>query len=248
MFKPKSQRVKILSKRFKNHIDYLEELFEGNVSMYIDYANVRPWANKLQWNIDLQRLKTFFNSFDNILSVRCYDGILDGDKRSEKEGKRKKKVFKEGFVTKPVKIMRQSIDYTSISPDSKDLLQKFVRSCLLRKYSFETVEFLNKKFEEMNKLGEFYIEDRKCNFDVEISVDMMLDFERGNIDTFVLWSGDSDFYVPIEKLLLAGKKVILFATARKVSYELQTLKEKGLIIFDIKRIREFICWKKQIKS
>jgi len=75
---------------------------------------------------------------------------------------------------------------------------------------------------------------------------MMLDFERGNIDTFVLWSGDSDFYDPVNKLLKNTKKVVLFATARKVSKELNSLGNEGLVIFDIQRIREFICWKKQI--
>ncbi|MDD4358916.1 MAG: NYN domain-containing protein [Candidatus Pacebacteria bacterium] len=90
------------------------------------------------------------------------------------------------------------------------------------------------------------MEDRKCNFDVEIGRDMLLDYERNNIDTFVLWSGDSDFYEPIKQLLEDKKKVILFATARKVSSELNELKKQGLFIYDIQNIRSFICYKKQI--
>lgn len=62
------------------------------------------------------------------------------------------------------------------------------------------------------------------------------------------WSGDSDFADPLEKLLKAGKNVFLFATARKVSKELSALREKGLIIFDIQKIRNFICWKREIQS
>lgn len=98
----------------------------------------------------------------------------------------------------------------------------------------------------MNKKGELYIEDRKCNFDVEIGVDMLLDFERNGTGTYVLWSGDSDFADPVRKLLQAGKKVVLFATARKVSRELSGLREEGLVIFDIQKIRQFICWKKEL--
>ncbi len=246
MFKPKSLRIEKLAEQLSKHIDVLDNLLSNNVVVYIDYANVRPWSDKLGWNIDLKRLKTFLNCFDNIQSIRLYDGTLEGDKKFEKLSKQKTKIFKKGFITKPVKIMRQSIDFSSIKPNSSDLLEKFIRKCLLREYKLETVEYLNQRFKEMNKNGRYYIEDRKCNFDVEIGTDMMLDFERGNIDTFVLWSGDSDFYDPVNKLLKNTKKVVLFATARKVSKELNSLVNEGLVIFDIQRIREFICWKKQI--
>jgi len=50
------------------------------------------------------------------------------------------------------------------------------------------------------------------------------------------------------KLLKAGKKVFLFATARRVSRELSELRKEGLVIFDIQKIRNFICWNKEIKS
>jgi len=246
MFKPRSARLEELGKKLFQHIDALEGLLLGNVGVYIDYANVRPWATKLGWNIDLKRLKVFLSSFDNIKTIKFFDGSLDGDEKSEKAKKEKAEIFKLGFVTKPVKIMRQSIDFSSIKPNSPDLLEKFIRRCLLREYKLETIEYLNERFKEMNKNGIYYIEDRKCNFDVEIGTAMMLDFERGAIGTFILWSGDSDFFDPIDKLLSAGKKVALFATARKVSKELNGLQEKGLTIFDIQRIREFICWKSQI--
>lgn len=246
MFKPKSERVENLGKKFARQIQFLENILQDNVGIYIDYANVRPWAVKLQWNIDLHRLKVFLSSFDNIKIIKFFDGTLDGDKKTEKAKEERERIFKQGFVTKPVKIMKQFIDYTSIKSNSSDLLEKFIRKCLLREYKLEAVEYLNERFKEMNQNGKYYIEDRKCNFDVEIGTAMMLDFERQTIDTFVLWSGDSDFHDPIDKLLSAGKKVILFATTRKVSAELNSLQTKGLFIFDIQKIREFICWKSQI--
>lgn len=43
-----------------------------------------------------------------------------------------------------------------------------------------------------------------------------------------------------------AKKVILFATARVVSSELNELKSKGLFILDIKKIKDFICWKREL--
>ena len=194
MFTSKTIRIKKIAKVNSDSIKQLEGLFKGNTNVYIDYANVRPWAFKLGWNIEFKRLRQFLRSFDNIGDINIYDGTLEGDKNSEKSCEEKRLVFKDGFKTKPVKIMKHSIDYTSIKSTATDLLEQFIRRCLIRKYDIETIEFLNLKFKDMNNKGKFFIEDRKCNFDVEIGVDMLMDFERNDITTYVLWSGDSDFY------------------------------------------------------
>jgi hypothetical protein len=141
-----------------------------------------------------------------------------------------------------------SIDASSISPDSTALLDQFIRRALIKKYEIATIEYLNERFEDMNRKGEFFIEDMKCNFDVEIGIDMLLDCERNSAETFVLWSGDSDFADPIKKLLAVGKRVFLFATARKISKELAALTNDGLIIFEIQKINKFICWNDEIEN
>lgn len=43
-----------------------------------------------------------------------------------------------------------------------------------------------------------------------------------------------------------GKRVFLFATTGRISYELNDLRQKGLEIYDIRKIRDFICWKKEM--
>lgn len=245
MFTPKTERIESLVANKATVIAELERLFDGSVRIYIDYANVRPWSTRLGWHVDLKRLKQFLDSFNTIEAVNFYGGYLAGDERSEQEIK---DVEQHKYIvrTKPVKIMQFPIDVSSIPADSTALLDQFIKRSLLRRYEVSTVEYLNERFKDLNKKGEMYIEDRKCNFDVEIGVDMLLDFERNGTDTYVLWSGDSDFADPIRKLLQAGKKVVLFATARKVSRELSELRAEGLVIFDIQKIREFICWKKEL--
>lgn len=247
MFKPKTEKIEEIAKEKISVIRQMELFFGDSARIYIDYANVRPWSDKLGWHIDLKRLKQFLDSFDAIEDINFYSGYLKGDRRSEKEIK---EVESRKYVvrTKPVKVMRFPIDASSISRDSTTLLDQFIRRALLRKYEVKTIEYLNDCFVDMNRKGEYFIEDRKCNFDVEIGVDMLLDFERDEADSFILWSGDSDFADPVEKLLQAGKKVVIFATARKVSKELSALREKGLVIFDIQKIRNFICWKKELDS
>lgn len=246
MFTPKTERIENIAKDKQEVIEQLESIFATKTRVYIDYANVRPWSEKLGWHIELKRLKQFLDSFDTIEAVNFYNGYLAGNERSEKE-KTEAEDNKYFLRTKPVKIMRLSIDTSSVLPDSTVLLSQFVRRALLKKYEITTIEYLNERFKDMNKRGEYFIEDMKCNFDVEIGVDMLIDCERNSAGTFVLWSGDSDFADSVEKLMSAGKKVILFATARKVSKELSGLVDKGLMIFDIQKIRDFICWKKELE-
>jgi len=246
MFEPKTDRIKELAKKYPNRIKELMGIFDKKTNIYIDFANVIRWQDKLKWHIDLKRLKQFFDSFDTINLVKFYSGTLVGNIASEKfiEDIRS---MKYDVHTKPVKIMNLSIDVSSIPIDSPILLRDFIRKPLLAKFDLETIEYLNKKLKELNDKGIKFIEDLKCNFDVEIGRDMLLDYEKNGIENFVLWSGDSDFADPINQLLNDGKKVILFATARKVASELNELKKKGLLIFDIQKIRNFICWKKEIK-
>ncbi|PIR70422.1 MAG: hypothetical protein COU46_01625 [Candidatus Niyogibacteria bacterium CG10_big_fil_rev_8_21_14_0_10_42_19] len=247
MFSPKTEKIKQIAEENKKAVEQVEHLFGSSARIYIDYANVRPWSIKLNWHIDLKRLKQFLDSFDAVEVINFYGGYVEDDEQSKKEIEAVENL-KYVVRTKPVKILRFSIDVSSISADSTALLKPFIRKALLRKYEVSTIEYLNDRFVDMNKKGEIIIEDRKCNFDVEMGSDMLIDSERNNAEVFILWSGDSDFSDPAKKLLEAGRKVVIFATARKVSKELSDLREKGLVIFDIQKIRNFICWKKEIQS
>lgn len=245
MFTPKTERIKQIVEYKQDVITQLESIFTQKTRMYIDYANVRPWSVKLGWHIDIKRLKQFLDSFDTIDVINFYNGYLLGNERSEKE-KIEVEENKYSLRTKPVKIMTMSIDATSVLPDSTVLLDQFIRKALLKKYEMGTIEYLNERFKDMNDKGEYVVEDMKCNFDVEIGVDMLIDCERNTAETFILWSGDSDFVDSIEKLMSVGKKVILFGTSRRISKELSALSNKGLMIFDIQKIRDFICWKREL--
>lgn len=58
----------------------------------------------------------------------------------------------------------------------------------------------------------------KCNFDVEITMDLLEDFE--SISGIVLFSGDSDFYAPLKKLKQKDKKVYIIGVRGQTSKEL----------------------------
>ena len=246
MFKPKTERIKRLAEKYADRVTELDRVFNGPTYVYIDYANVRPWSDKLGWHVDLKRLKQFFDSFDTIRSTKLYHGTLIGDPESERFIREARDDLGYEVKTKPVKIMRLPINVSSIPLNSPDILKNFIRMPLLRNLKLEAVEYLNNQLRDLNTRGQTYLEDRKCNFDVEIGRDILLDFGQQRVECFVLWSGDSDFADPLDQLLADGKKVYLFATARKVSSELNALRGKGLFIYDIQKIRDFICWKKEM--
>ena len=148
--------------------------------------------------------------------------------------------------TKPVKIMTLPINVSSIAPDSPDVLKNFVRTPLLKNLKLEAIAYLNNQLRELNKQGIRYLEDRKCNFDVEIGRDILLDDRARAADCFVLWSGDSDFADPLGQLLANGRRAYLFATARKVASELNALQPSGLFIYDIQKMRDSVCWKREM--
>jgi uncharacterized LabA/DUF88 family protein len=246
MFEPKTNRIKELAEKYPSRIEELEKIFDKTTNIYIDFANVIRWQDKFKWHIDLKRLKQLLDSFDTIHKAKFYNGELSGDKNSRMIIKTVKKSRYE-VKTKAVKTLRLSIDVSSISSISPEILKNFIRAPVLKKFKIETIEFLNSQLGELNKKGILFVEDLKCNFDVEIGRDMLMDYEKNKVENFVLWSGDSDFADPINQLLKDGKKVVLFATARRVASELNELQEKGLFIFDIQKIRNFICWKKEIQ-
>lgn len=243
MFNPKTTRIESLAEHNPDIIKDLEDIFDKKTNIYIDFANIIFWQDKLGWHISLKRLKQFFNSFDTIQKVNFYYGTLMDHDGSEKLMKEIESYNYYKVITKPVKIMQLSIDASSIALNSPALLEHFIIKPLLSKFTLETIESLNKQLKELNNRGIYSIERRKCNFDVEMGVDMELDMVTNQCDNFVLWSGDSDFADPVNKLISMNKRVTLFMTARRLSSELADTSAKK---FDIRKIKEFICQPKEL--
>lgn len=242
MFIPKTDRIKKLATLFPKVINELETVLIKPTRIYIDWQNVLHWQEKLGWHFNLKRLKQLFDSFDTVQSVSIYTGTFEGNQQSEEQIK---EILGCGYIlsTKPVKLMKISIDVSSIPDDSPSILKNFMKKKFLSKLDIDTVKFLNKKLSLLNKQGITYIEEPKCNFDVEMGVDMLLDCERNNTEALMLWSGDSDFASPVTQIKNSGKEVTLVSVAGKVAPELD---ETGVFVFDVKKIKEFVCFPKEI--
>ena len=242
MFNPRTKRIEKLAELFPKVIEELENIFDGDSGIYFDWQNVIHWQEKFGWRFDLKRIKQFFNSFSAVKFVKIYVGTLEGNEQSE-EQIIELNAMGYDVKTKPVKIMPISIDVSSVPKNSPALLQNFIRKSLLKKLDLESIEFLNNKLLELNQRGILNIKDQKCNFDVEIGREMSRDFESNALNSYVLWSVDSDFADPIIQISSGGKKTTIFATSGRVSSELDAT---GVLIFDVKKIKEFICWPKDL--
>lgn len=242
MFTAKTKRIEALAHLFPDVITELGSIFDKTSNVYIDWSNVIHWQEKLDWHFNVKRMKQLFDSFDTINSVKIYTGTLEGNIQSE-EGVKELIALGYDVVTKPVKLMKISIDASSISNNSPALLQQFIKKPLLQLLDIGTITQLNQKLKELNQRGMLWIEDKKCNFDVEMGRDMLRDFDLDHIENYTLWSVDSDFADPVNQVRADGKKSVIFATSGKVAPELA---DTGVYIFDVRKIKEFICWPREI--
>jgi uncharacterized LabA/DUF88 family protein len=72
--------------------------------------------------------------------------------------------------------------------------------------------------------GKFIGKFSKCNFDVEITMDILLQIDK--YDTIMLFYGDSDFNKLLEYIRLLGKKTIIICTRTRMSAELGKIADK----------------------
>jgi hypothetical protein len=245
-FQPKTSRVDRLAKAFPYVVGEFEAILDRKTSIYLDYANVRAWSERLGWHVDLKRLYQLFDSFACPKKFCFYYGTMQGDHESEELIKN---TTVQGYevTTKPVKRIRISIDASSISSGSPDILRNFITRPLLESLSVKQIEELNGHLKALNGQGTLYFEDLKCNFDVEISTQMLLDLNSGT-EGFILWSCDGDFADTILKLLNDGKQVVAVGLAGRFAKELNQLRPAGLRFYEVKRLREFLCWSRELET
>ena len=77
--------------------------------------------------------------------------------------------------------------------------------------------------DELQKSG-IIIEELKCNFDVEMTMDMLDDTEK--LTAVMLFSGDSDLKEPLERLKVKNKKIGIVGVRGIVAGELHNIKDK----------------------
>ena len=191
----------------------------GKVLTVIDFGNVNYWFDEdrqdsdnkaLQENekfrINLEGLYDFTSLFSD--HIRFYYGHDSQKKESLAFISAARHIFGKRVYTKPMQKVRHHLSADEIES--------------------------NKRATFTDNEG-VYVRLPKCNFDVEISVDLIRLMDR--YDTVALFSGDADFVSLIRYLKKNGKKVILF----KAGFITTDLKEVSDKIINAQNIKKHIA-------
>ncbi len=207
----------------KKELGILEDY--GKVLSFVDFGNVNNWFryDRQSWDnrelaqnesieIDVRMLKDFSDLFSE--KVRCYYGKDLRNKKSIAFDYVLETTFgKHSFVSKDLQRIKHYVDL-----QERDEKPKYL---------------------EIDKEGKAFIEIRKCNFDVEISVDAIKKINQ--YDTFCLFSGDADFVYLNNFLKKRGKKIILI----KAGHITSKLRESADLVINAQNIKKNIAQIKQ---
>jgi len=182
---------------------------ETSLIAYLDLTNMFHWQDTLKWKYSIYCVIRQLLKINSLKEVRIYYGL--NTREQVKSENFHERLRKEGaiVITKPVKWIKKEI--------TKNL---FVKSSTLDLFDGNAHSKLDELIAYLQEKG-IEIEEPKCNFDVEMALDM-LDFQE-KVSGILLFSGDSDLKEPVERLKLKRKKIYVFGVRGQMSAELMGL-------------------------
>lgn len=179
---------------------------ELSITAYLDLSNMFHWQKVLNWNFRIEDV--IFNLFNirSIKQIKIYYGF--DEKNYNKSKGFHKRIRKTGaiLISKPVKYIRKNIDEAF-----------FFKRKTLNLFDDEINLILKELIEKFKKTN-LILEEPKCNFDVEITMDVLDDYEK--ITGIILFSGDSDFYALLKRLRKKDKNIYIVGVRWQTSREL----------------------------
>lgn len=206
-------------------------VIKGKAMVLIDWANIRNQQKKLGWKIDLEKLYKWLVSNKNIEKIQFFYGY-ENNKRSHKFLKEVES-FGYEMIIKEVKYLETNIQKSHFSKNIENIIEMYfleafgetkIRKGLLTEEDFEKFGSFSEKISPHLKAKK-----PKCDFDVEITTEIMKHFE--DFQTIILFSGDGDFAYPIKECLDNNKKVFVLSGFKKgewssIGKELWAFREK----------------------
>ena len=195
--------------KYKFYLEDLEK--ETVVYAYLDLANMFHWQEVLGWSFRLEDAIRQVISIKSVKEVKVYYGT--NSRQQEKSDALQKRIRKVGAIlrTKPVKFIKKNIDAAL-------LLKRSTMTMLSQDMNTKIVNLI----EEIKQTG-ILLEEPKCNFDVEMTMDLMDDTEK--MSAVMLFSGDSDLAGPLERLKLKNKNIYVVGVRGMTAKELHEAKD-----------------------
>lgn len=194
---------------------------KGKTAVFIDWANVYGWTNRLNKTVDPQKLYRYLKTYKEIARLYFYYG-LDKHPKSKQFLKQVKQI---GFtvITKEVKYIPVSIDTSHFKHIAREI-----------KESLNTIKHLETKdIEKILQILNKKVLRRKCDFDMEIALDCFENLDK--YDSFIFFSGDGDFATLYKRLIEIKKQVIVIYAPGHIGREIWEIK-RGLFKVNIQNI------------
>jgi uncharacterized LabA/DUF88 family protein len=199
--------------KFMVRDDYLKWVNDQTaIFVYLDLTNMFHWQDALGWKFRIEDMIEQLFTFPNIKEIKVYYGKNERDlKNSEAFHNRIKKT---GAIlrTKSMKFIPKTIQEGM-----------FFQRKTLTLFDDDVKNKIGELINELQKSG-ITIEEPKCNFDVEMTMDMLDDIEK--MTAVLLFSGDSDMYAPLGRLKVREKCIGVVGVRGKVAGELHQIKDK----------------------
>lgn len=212
----------------KEKIFYLHE----KTLAVIDWANVYGWSDKQKWRVDPKKLYRYLKLYTEIQEIRFYFGVEIGNYQSEKFQKEIKGM---GYVlvSKGVKRVPVILEKSYFRDLYQDILKTIATIKLLIKESREKqIRQTSVMLDDLREKIRQPIFRRKCDFDCEITLDVLR--MLSSFDSLILFSGDGDYKKLVEYLLDCKKQVIVVHPFGQRGREFNELLER-------KANRPFFC-------
>ncbi len=193
--------------------DYLKWIEnETSIFVYIDLTNMLHWQDVLGWKFRIEDAIEQLFTYPSIKEVKIYYGF---NRRDEKNSEAfHNRIKKTGAIlrTKDMKFIPKTIREGMFF--QRKTLTLFDGGVKLK---------IQELIDELHKSG-IIIEEPKCNFDVEMTIDLLDDTEK--MTAVMLFSGDSDMRAPLERLKIKGKHIGVVGVRGNVAGELHEIKNK----------------------
>lgn len=170
------------------------------------------WQDTLSWKFRIEDVIGQLRSYQNVKEIKVYYGFNSRDENNSRAFHNR--IKKSGAIlrTKPMKFIQKSIEGGL-----------FFQRRTLTLFDGTVTRKIDELISELRTSG-IIIEEPKCNFDVEMAMDMLDDSEK--VSAVLLYSGDSDLVGPLERLKVKGKRVGVVGVRGQVAAELHGVKDK----------------------
>jgi len=215
-----------------------EEKFQfklkGKTLVCIDWANVYGWQENLDWKISADKLIEYLLSYKEIFKVNFYFGTDITQESQDFISSLQKKEEKEkrfSVITKEVKYVPVDLDKSYLRSRVNNI-KKIILAMDLKKQNIDGTHI-----KELENLLSQPLPRRKCDFDIEIALDVFRNLE--NFDSFILFSGDGDYKPLVQYCIENKKQAIIVAQPGSLGKEYRII-PIGLYICNVRKLRNFI--------